>query len=228
MIEGDKGHVPQPAQGDTLLGNLAGLLRESRLARLAVVGGAAFATAASAELAVNYADALSVDPNGILQYPCYVGRPDYNAKRCGVSRDAAEQSCVEQMTQVTGALLATKSGYVNGSREDYKVTFTSPDPGGCWPGGKQYIKVVQQRRQGPDGTFVNSSKVDNVPLARYRKAQHIFRISTMVRAPYDCSTTTPGSAVRAMVTMGWIPKPRWAPHAKTKQVSLPGPVQNIC
>ncbi len=169
-----------------------------------------------------------VNPNEILTYPCYIGRPDYNAKRCGRSRDKAEQYCATQMTQVTPAFLDAKSSYVAGSRVDYKVSFMAPDPGGCWPGGKQFLRVVQQRRQGAEGTFVNSSEVYNVPMVKYRKAEHPFRVTVVIKAPYDCSTMAPGSAVHATVTVGWVPKPHWAPHAKTKQVSLAGPVENIC
>ncbi len=202
-------------------------LRGSRLAVWATIGAASFASTASAVAIKARSAGNNPNPNNILSYPCYAGRPTYNTKFCGQTRNQLEAFCASIVTTVSQANLQTKLQLVDGSSDKYKVSFDAPTAGGCWPGGKEVIKVSSELNTGEaSSTFSPAGSPTYIPTYRIEKLAHPVHVSTVIEIPHSC-TNTPDIEAKPEVTVGWVPKPGWSTDPTTNTV-VAGAAVELC
>lgn len=224
-IEADYGgYETRSDQSNFSIGNLLASLRESRAARLAVLGGSVLAGGLGVEMFAA-TDTSMANPNDWVK--CDIASPNFGPMLCGDTKDNIEANCAGTV-KPTSANLAIKNFYLDHSGSRYEVKFTAPTPGGCSPVGKEIITVGQQLRDGASGSFAPNGKVNTMPITNLKKRIGAPRPeTTVVEAPYSCNTLTAGSAVRSVVTVKWIPKKGWSSKG-TVAVSVPGPSRRVC
>lgn len=133
----------------------------------------------------------------ICDYPDH-----FNTVVCDQPKKSVEAYCAESAEGDWPEGL--HSGYVDGSKRKYGVSFRIQEISGCAPAGQRKVSVFQELRQGPNGTFKKNSNTAS------HKSVYDFEMDKTLIAPYNCSAKgMAGSAVRTIVQLTWIPKKGW-------------------
>jgi hypothetical protein len=132
--------------------------------------------------------------------PVYCQYPsNYYPSLCS-GKQKATNSCAETISQnLEFPEYRPRAEYLPGSTSRYRVKVFEQSVTGCHYVGHRVISIVQERRDGSVGTFAPSS----TPIVV--RANGAYRLTTILMAPYTCTTASAGSAVRLDVRVTWVP-----------------------